>query len=226
MKTLLQLIAFALLFLIAPSIYAQVAKEPKVEVTVESLEIKELLNPEPSMDRIAKVNGTSKWQVLLAEYSVKITPAPGTKASPSGLWLDDLSVTWNLLAPGSVKGTLFRSSFTENYRGIKEGKNYACCLIHPTDVQRYLGDGKNLKDMVIDFQLRVNGVSKLLEKGRPISVFLVNGHKADKLPAGFTKETFQKEGMPEVKNLLISREQSPWEHAQQDVFPRTFRREN
>jgi hypothetical protein len=229
MKTLMQLIAFALLFLTAPGLYAQVAKEPKVEITVDSLELKELANPDLGVDRIAKVNGTSKWQALIAEYSVKITPVTGAKdpkALDNGLWLDDVAVTWNLIAPGFAKGTYFRSTITENYRGVKEGKNHASCLIHPKDVERYFAEGKNLKDLVVDFQLRVNGVSKLIEKGRLAPVYLVNGHKSDKLPAGYTKESFLKEGMPEIKNLLLTREQTPWEHAQQDVFPRTFRRDN
>ena len=229
MKTLMQLFAFALLFLTTPSMYAQVSKEPKVEITVDSLELKELANPDTGVDRIAKVNGISKWQTLVVEYSVKITPVPGAKdpkAIDNGLWLDDVSVTWSAIAPGFAKGTYFRSSFSENYRGVKEGKNHACCLIHPKDVERYFNEGKNLKDLVVDFQLRVNGVSKLIEKGKPAPVYLVGGHKSDKLPIGYTKEVFTKEGMTEVKNLLLSREQTPWEHAQQDVFPRTFRREN
>ncbi len=229
MKTLMQLIAFALLFLTAPGLYAQVSKEPKVEITVDSLEIKELANPDLGVDRIAKVNGISKWQVLVAEYNVKITPvgsAKDPKTLETGLWLDDVSITWTALGFSPNKSTLFRSSFTENYRGVKEGKNYACCLIHPKDVERYFAEGKNLKDLLVDFQLRVNGVSKLVEKGRVSPVYLVNGHKADKLPAGYTKDTFVREGLTEIKNLLISRDQTPWEHAQQDVFPRTFRREN
>ena len=220
MKTVARRIALALLILfVAPSLAAQ-QKEAKVELKLDAIDIKPLNPPDFGADRLAKLNGTGKWVALTLEYTVNFAQAPGKdpRALDDGQWLDDVQVNWNVLLLSSDKRLRARSTFSENYRAVHAGKNIACVMIHPRDVERYLDGDTNLKHLMGAINIKVNGTSRL-------EVYLVGGRKAERLPAEIRKDSFTNENVRELRGLLISREQSPWEHVQQDIFPRSFRRE-
>ena len=155
---------------------------------------------------------TGRWTSITLKFKVEIKGAK-KNTKDDGKWLDDVTLEWKGLTKPTSKWLRF--SKTVKYRNLGEGIWYATVLIDPATKKRYFDGGKAFKkDFVMMATFKVGVTSQT--KGR---IILVKNKKATNFPSPIKLDSFTKEGLEQISDVLKDRTETPWAGNQMSLFP-------
>jgi hypothetical protein len=210
MKNLVKSVLVSAILFMSSALQAQKGAD---YIEILGVDVRDNLNSPVTTD-LSIISGadTGRWTAITLKFKVDIkNPKKNTK--DDGKWLDDVTLEWKGLTKPSVKWMKFAK--TVKYKNLGEGTWYATVLIDPATKKRYFDDGKLFKkDFVMMATFKVGVTSQT--KGR---ILLVKNKKARSLPSPIKVESFTKESLEEITDVLKDRTETPWSGNQMNMFP-------